>query len=110
MTPEWEELEAKGATKQRCLWASTSTKNPEYRDVMYVEELVGPDTVNTMPRETVEAVQDHGEIRGDTLLEDTEEASRDPRLLRVRRESRTTTSCRCSRRKGWRSSPSPSPT
>jgi transaldolase len=76
MTPEWEELEAKGATKQRCLWASTSTKNPEYRDVLYVEELVGPDTVNTMPRETVGAVQDHAEIRGATLLEDPEGASR----------------------------------
>jgi transaldolase len=76
MTPEWEALEAKGATKQRCLWASTSTKNPEYRDVVYVEELVGPDTVNTMPRELVEAVLDHGEIRGDTLLENPEEASR----------------------------------
>jgi transaldolase len=59
---EWERLAAAGATPQRCLWASTSTKNPEYRDVLYVEELVGPDTVNTMPRETVEAVQDHGKI------------------------------------------------
>src|SRR3954471_15979710 len=76
MTPEWEELEKKGASKQRCLWASTSTKNPEYRDVIYVEELVGPDTVNTMPRETADAVEDHGEIRGDTLLEDPEGASR----------------------------------
>ena len=74
--PAWEALEAKGATRQRCLWASTSTKNPAYRDVVYVEELVGPDTVNTMPRETVEAVDDHGEIRGDTLLEDVEGASR----------------------------------
>src|SRR5918911_471631 len=46
--PRWEALEAKGATKQRCLWASTSTKNPEYRDVVYVEELIGPHTVNTM--------------------------------------------------------------
>jgi transaldolase len=71
---EWEELEAKGATKQRCLWASTSTKNPAYRDVLYVEELVGPDTVNTMPRETVEAVLDHGQIRGDTLTEDVDGA------------------------------------
>jgi transaldolase len=76
MTPEWEALEAKGATKQRCLWASTSTKNKEYKDTIYVEELVGPDTVNTMPRELVEAVLDHGEIRGDTLLENPEEASR----------------------------------
>ncbi len=75
-TPEWQELEAKGATKQRCLWASTSTKNPAYRDVIYVEELVGPDTVNTMPRETADAVEDHGEIRGDTLLENVDEATR----------------------------------
>jgi transaldolase len=58
----WERLAAAGATPQRCLWASTSTKNPEYRDVIYVEELVGPDTVNTMPRETVEAVMDHARI------------------------------------------------
>ena len=72
---EWEALAAKGATPQRCLWASTSTKNPAYRDVLYVEELVGPDTVNTMPRETVEAVQDHGEIRR-TLDEDVDEARR----------------------------------
>jgi transaldolase len=76
LAPEWEELERKGATKQRCLWASTSTKNPEYRDVLYVEELIGPDTVNTMPRETIDAVDDHAEIRGATLTEDTDEASR----------------------------------
>src|SRR5829696_4144067 len=59
--PRWEPLAAKGATPQRCLWASTSTKNPDYRDVMYVEELIGPETVNTMPKETIEAFQDHGE-------------------------------------------------
>jgi transaldolase len=76
MDPEWKELEAKGASKQRCLWASTGVKNPAYKDTVYVEELVGPDTVNTMPRELVEAVQDHGEIRGNTLLEDPEDASR----------------------------------
>ena len=69
----WETLAAKGATPQRCLWASTSTKNPEYRDVIYVEELVGPDTVNTMPRATVEAVLDHGEIE-ETLTRDVEGA------------------------------------
>jgi transaldolase len=69
----WEALEAKGASKQRCLWASTSTKNPDYRDVIYVEELVGPDTVNTMPRATVEAVLDHGEIRA-SLEEDVDGA------------------------------------
>jgi transaldolase len=59
----WEALEAKGATKQWCLWASTSTKNPAYRDVLYVEDLIGPDTVNTMPEETIDAFQDHGEVR-----------------------------------------------
>ncbi|HET8952230.1 MAG TPA: transaldolase [Solirubrobacteraceae bacterium] len=69
----WAALEAKGASKQRCLWASTSTKNPEYRDVIYVEELVGADTVNTMPRATVEAVDDHGEIRA-SLEEDVDGA------------------------------------
>ena len=71
----WEALAAKGATPQRCLWASTSTKNPEYRDVVYVEELVGPQTVNTMPRETVEAFLDHGEVR-DSLTEDVDGARR----------------------------------
>jgi transaldolase len=70
----WEFLAGKGATKQRCLWASTSTKNPDYRDVMYVEELVGTETVNTMPLETIRAFQDHGEIRGDTVLEGVDEA------------------------------------
>jgi len=65
----WEFLAGKGATKQRPLWASTSTKNPAYRDVMYVEELIGPDTVNTMPLETIHAFQDHGEVRGDTIDE-----------------------------------------
>src|SRR3954452_17600525 len=58
----WEALEAKGAQKQWCLWASTSAKNPAYRDVMYVEDLIAPDSVNTMPEETIEAFQDHGEV------------------------------------------------
>jgi transaldolase len=71
---QWDALAAKGASPQRCLWASTSTKNPEYRDVIYVEELVGPDTVDTMPRETVEAVLDHGEIRANALDEDVDGA------------------------------------
>jgi transaldolase len=61
--PDWEFLESKGATKQRPLWASTSTKNPEYPDVIYVENLIGPDTVNTMPHATLEATMDHAEIR-----------------------------------------------
>jgi len=58
----WAALTAKGARSQRCLWASTSTKNPAYRDVIYVEELIGPETVNTMPEETIEAFQDHGRV------------------------------------------------
>src|ERR687896_1407316 len=71
--PRWEELAAKGATPQWCLWASTSTKNPEYRDVMYVEELIGPDTVNTMPEETIRAFQDHGRV-APTLEQGLDEA------------------------------------
>jgi transaldolase len=71
--PRWEALERKGATKQRCLWASTSTKNPEYRDVLYVEELIGPETVNTMPEETIQAFQDHGQV-AETLTQGLDEA------------------------------------
>jgi transaldolase len=73
--PRWEALAAKGATAQRCLWASTSVKNPAYRDVMYVEELIGPETVNTMPQETIEAFQDHGRV-ADTLEQGLDEAHR----------------------------------
>jgi transaldolase len=61
-SPRWKKLEAKGASVQRVLWASTSTKNPAYRDVMYVEELIGPHTVNTMPPQTVDAFEDHGVV------------------------------------------------
>jgi transaldolase/glucose-6-phosphate isomerase len=61
--PRWEALAKRGAHTQRVLWASTSTKNPKYRDVMYIEELIGPDTVNTVPPATLEAFKDHGEIR-----------------------------------------------
>jgi transaldolase len=71
----WDFLVSKGATPQRPLWASTSTKNPEYRDVMYVEELIGPQTVNTMPEETIQAFQDHGEV-APTLERDVDEAHR----------------------------------
>src|SRR5581483_8138719 len=67
--PRWEPLAAKGAQTQRVLWASTSTKNPNYRDVIYVEELIGPDTVNTMPPATVDAFRDHGKLRN-SLTED----------------------------------------
>jgi transaldolase len=72
--PRWDFLAGKGARPQRCLWASTSTKNPAYNDVMYVEDLIGPDTVNTMPLETIEAFQDHGRVPGDTVLDGVDEA------------------------------------
>lgn len=68
--PRWQALAARGAQTQRVLWASTSTKNPKYRDVIYVEELVGPDTVNTMPPATIDAFRDHGRVRN-SLTEDT---------------------------------------
>ena len=71
--PEWSELERAGASPQRCLWASTSTKDPAYRDVLYVEELIGSQTVNTMPQETIEAFQDHGQVQ-DTLEREVDEA------------------------------------
>ena len=61
--PEFADLRAAGAGVQRCLWASTSTKNPAYDDIMYVTELIGPETVNTMPIETIEAFLDHGDVR-----------------------------------------------
>src|SRR5206468_1911441 len=61
--PRWQALKAKGARPQRVLWASTSTKNPKYRDVLYVEELIGRDTVNTLPPQTLDAFRDHGEAR-----------------------------------------------
>ena len=67
--PRWEKLAAKGAQTQRVLWASTSTKNPNYRDVIYVEELIGADTVNTMPPATIDAFRDHGRVRP-SLTED----------------------------------------
>lgn len=72
---DWEDLAAAGASPQRCLWASTSTKNPDYRDVLYVEELIGANTVNTMPPETIKAVLDHGRIQ-DTLEKDVDQAKR----------------------------------
>jgi transaldolase len=69
----WDKLAEKGASVQRCLWASTSTKNEDYRDVIYVEELIGRDTVNTMPAETIKAFQDHGEV-AETIEKDLDEA------------------------------------
>jgi transaldolase len=73
--PRWEYLAGKGATPQRVLWASTSTKNPAYADTLYIEQLIGPDTVNTMPEETIEAYQDHGDPQV-RLLGGIEEAER----------------------------------
>ena len=72
--PRWDFLAGKGANPQRCLWASTSTKNPAYSDVLYVAELIGPETVNTMPEETIRAFQDHGEVRGDTVTKGVKKA------------------------------------
>ena len=65
--PRWEALEAKGARRQRPLWASTGVKNPDYDDTMYVVDLVVENTVNTMPEKTLDAVADHGEVRGDRV-------------------------------------------
>jgi transaldolase len=73
--PEWERLEGAGARRQRPLWASTGTKNPEYSDVLYVSELVGPGVVNTMPEQTLRAFADHGEVRR-TLDADPDAAER----------------------------------
>jgi transaldolase len=72
----WQRLEEAGASRQRPLWASTSVKNPEYSDTMYVTELVAPGTVNTMPESTLEAVADHGVIAGDTVTPNYDHARR----------------------------------
>ncbi|QBQ55695.1 transketolase [Nitrosococcus wardiae] len=71
----WQALEAKGAQMQRMLWASTNTKNPAYRDVMYIEPLIGPHTINTMPEDTIEAFADHGRVK-ETVEENIEEAQK----------------------------------
>src|SRR3989440_1683885 len=71
--PEFADLRGAGASVQRCLWASTGTKNPAYSDVMYVEELIGPETVNTMPQQTMMAFKEHGEVRP-SLLENVDGA------------------------------------
>ena len=71
----WDYLESKGASKQWCLWASTSTKNPGYSDVLYVENLIGPDTINTMPEETIGAFQDDGKVAR-TIDQDLDQAKR----------------------------------
>jgi transaldolase / glucose-6-phosphate isomerase len=70
----WQKLAEKGAQTQRVLWASTGTKNPQYSDVLYVEELIGKDTVNTIPPATWDAFRDHGRLR-ESLTEKVEEAA-----------------------------------
>ena len=72
----WRRLAAAGARPQRLLWASTSTKDPAYRDTLYVEELIGPDTVDTIPPETLEAFRDHG-VAAETLTSGVDQAARD---------------------------------
>jgi transaldolase len=72
-----------GAHVQRVLWASTGVKNPEYRDVLYLEELIGPETVNTVPPDTLEAFRQHGHVRGATVLENVAEADRQLRSLQA---------------------------
>ncbi len=79
-SPEFEELRDHGAWVQRCLWASTGTKNPNYSDVKYVEELIGPETVNTMPEQTLRAFKEHGEVR-QSLEENVEGAQETMRQL-----------------------------
>jgi len=76
-------LRAKGARIQRVLWASTSTKNPAYRDVMYIEELIGPDTVNTVPPATIDAFRNHGQVRGNTIAEGVPAALADLAALKT---------------------------
>jgi transaldolase len=71
----WEKLAAAGANRQRPLWASTGVKNPDYKDTMYVDDLVVENTVNTMPEKTLDAVRDHGEIRGDQVRPNYDDAA-----------------------------------
>ncbi|MGZ6214129.1 MAG: transaldolase [Candidatus Limnocylindria bacterium] len=88
---EFDDLAAAGARVQRCLWASTSTKNPVYRDVMYAEELIGPKTVDTLPNETIEAFLDHGVVSRtlDVGLDEALEAIRAVEALGIRMENVT---------------------
>lgn len=74
--PRWKRLAVKGARVQRLLWASTGTKNPEYRDTLYVDTLVGRDTVNTMPPKTMDAFRDHGQVKPDSIRHDLDGASK----------------------------------
>jgi transaldolase len=81
-TPRWKKLEKKGARVQRPLWASTSTKTSGYSDVMYVEPLIGENTVNTMPEDTIAAFADHGQLQTRAVEKNLTEARNDLRLLK----------------------------
>ena len=89
--PRWDKLAAKGAKPQRLLWASTGTKNKDYSDVLYVEELIGPNTVNTVPPATLDAFRDHGKLR-DSLEENIEDAQARARRAREAPAFRSTRS------------------
>ena len=105
--PRWEYLASKGATPQRVLWASTSTKNPAYPDTLYVDELIGPDTVNTMPEETILAFQDHGRAPAAPAERAARGPARVHRAARTRAWTTRTSPTRSSAR-GSRNSPTPS--
>ncbi len=76
-TDRWTALAARGARVQRPLWASTGTKDPAYEDTMYVDNLVAPHTVNTMPEPTIQAVADHGTVTGGNVISGTYDEARD---------------------------------
>jgi transaldolase len=98
----WDDLAARGATAQRCLWASTSVKDPSLRDTLYVEELIGPETISTMPEETIRAFQDHGRI--EQRLESGLDEAQYLFTSSMPPASTTTTSSRLSSARGSRSS------
>ena len=104
--PRWEKLAAANANLQRPLWASTSTKNPDYRDVLYVEQLIGPDTVDTMPPATIIAFNDHGVVERTVDQNLAGSAPGDPRP-RSRAASTWIRSRRSWKTKAWPASPSP---
>jgi transaldolase len=104
--PRWEALVERGARVQRPLWASTSTKDPSLPDTLYVDTLIGPDTVNTMPEATLEAFESHGVV-AETADEGADEAA--ALYERLRASASTPTTCRgCSRRRAWPRSCRPS--
>ena len=102
--PRWEALAAKGAHVQRPLWASTSTKNPAYPDLLYVDSLIGPDTVNTMPDATVAAFLDHGTVAR-TVDHGSRCGTRPKSRPSAKSASTWPTSPACSKKKAWPVSP-----